>query len=603
MQTLLISLILLPFVFGFLTIFSARFYKPLAWIFVLSLISLSSLAFIDAGTYSVSLPHQIHLLFQVVDVILILYFLYQGIKFKSTLVRLFALTQLILFSCLLYVLPSANEFDIVVDNLSLFMFMLINIVGGMIVIYALGYLDYEDFSEQKKRNFIAILIAFLGVMNFIVVANNLEWFFLAFEITTLASYLLIRYRFDAISIENSLRALWMNQVGGVALLIGMLILISKEVPIYFNTILEYKEISFLAFAIIAVAGLVKGAQLPFDKWLLGAMVAPTPVSAILHSSTMVKIAPFLILKLSPLLIGTLTGNIIAIFGGYILVSASLSALNEENFKKILAYSTIALLGLMIALGGIGTNLAIAASLLLIWFHGISKAMLFLQAGNLEKLYHKKEIESLNGLLNTAPITTLFIIVGFASLTLPPFGGFLAKWLALEGVSQILLLIAMSLGGVLLVVLYFKVSARVLIKENEGFIREKIPFNMLFPNVVLSLILVVSAIFLAPILSDIISPIAMQISNTQSLITSKNLSFSIGFSEIPFWLILTSLILMILIPLLSLLHFKNIDRTKVYNCGERVEINLASYYFAMPLKWFALIGGIFYIIVIVSGVVK
>lgn len=601
MQTLLILLILAPFIFGFLISFSGKFYKPLAWLGV-GVITISSLiAFNTNELLSITLPHYIHLLFQGLDTILILYFLYQGIKFKSAPTRLFALIQLGLFVTLIFGLPSSHEADIVVDSLSIFMFLLINIVGGLIVIYALGYVDYEEFSEAKKRNFISILISFLGVMNFIVVANNLEWFFLLFETTTLASYLLIRYRFNAISIENSLRALWMNQVGGVALLIGMLMLISKDIPIYFSAIIEYKEVSFLPFAIIAIAGLVKGAQIPFDKWLLGAMVAPTPVSAILHSSTMVKIAPFLMLKLSPLLIGSFTGEVITLFGGYIFITASLSALSEENFKKILALSTIALLGLMIALGAVGTHLAVTASLLLIWFHGVSKAMLFLQAGILEKLYHKKEIESLSSLVTIAPLTTLFIMVGFVSLTLPPFGAFLGKWLALEGVSQLLLLIAMSIGGVLLVLLYFKVSARILTKENEEFVKEEIPFNMLFPNIILSIMIIVSSIFIAPILTNILAPIASEITNSQNLFDLSGLSFSVGFTTIPFWIILTAWSLIILIPILSFYHFKDIDRTKVYNCAERVDINLASYYFAMPLRKFALIGGLFYLIVIASGV--
>ncbi len=585
-------LILMPFILGLAISFSGKFYKLLAYISVSLLIFSSLFAYLNVETLNFTLSHNIHIFFQALDTILILYFLIQGIKFKNIQTLIFAILQLTLFNYLLTILPSSNEVDISVDSLSIFMFLLINIVGGLIVIYALGYLDYEkEFSEQKKRNFIAILISFLGVMNFIVVVNNIEWFFLLFETTTLASYLLIRYRFNAISIENSLRALWMNQVGGVALLIGIILLIWQDIPIYFNSIIESKEVTFLPFIIIAIAGLVKGAQSPFDKWLLGAMVAPTPVSAILHSSTMVKIAPYLILKLSPILIGTLSGNIIAIFGGYILVTASLSALNEENFKKILAYSTIGLLGLMIALGAIGTNLAITASLLIIWFHGISKAMLFLQAGILEKLYNKKEVESLNKLINIAPYTTFFIMLGFVSLTLPPFGAFLGKWLALEGVTQIPLLVLMSVGGVILVLIYFKVSARVLIKEDENFIKEKIPFNMLFPNIILALMLLSSGIFITPILTNILIPIASDITNTKSLITL-----------VPFWTILLGWLIVISIPLLSLFHFKNVDRTKVYNCAERVDINLASYYFKMPLKLFAIGGVAFYIILLISGVI-
>ena len=151
-------------------------------------------------------------------------------------------------------------------------------------------------------------------------------------------------------------------------------------------------------------------------------------------------------------------------------------------------------------------------------------------------------------------------------------------------------------------IYFKVSARLLIKDSEEFVKEKIPLNMLVPNIILASMLLISGVFIAPLLSSLLVPIANDITNTQSIISSSWLSLNIGFTTVPFWTILLGWLIVVAIPLLSLIHYKNIDRTKVYNCAERVDINLASYYFKMPLKLFSLGGIAFYTILVISGVI-
>jgi ech hydrogenase subunit A len=190
-----------------------------------------------------------------------------------------------------------------VDKLTVFMFLLINVISGIIAIYSIQYIDGEDCSAFRKKYFLSILFWFIAVMNLIVSSDNMEYFFLFFELTTLASYLFIGFRKDETAVKNAITALWMNQIGVLAILVA----------IYFITINNYGEATFtnllahasasgilVPLALFSVAALIKGAQMPFSKWLLGAMVAPTPVSALLHSSTMVKIAPFIILRLSPL---------------------------------------------------------------------------------------------------------------------------------------------------------------------------------------------------------------------------------------------------------------------------------------------------------------
>jgi ech hydrogenase subunit A len=218
-------------------------------------------------------------------------------------------------------------------------------------------------------------------MNLIVIANSILLFFFLFEMTTLASYLLIAFRNDEVSRANALQALWMNQIGGVVILLGALVAIIGFKTVMFDTLLQSSGgMVLFSIALLSMAALIKGASIPFEGWLLGAMVAPTPVSAMLHSATMVKIAPYLILKLAPALAVSMVGSLISIIGALVFVAASYLALSRSVLKEILGYSTVALLGLMMALAAIGTEESIALAMALMLFHALSKALLFSRQG-------------------------------------------------------------------------------------------------------------------------------------------------------------------------------------------------------------------------------
>jgi ech hydrogenase subunit A len=411
----------------------------------------------------------------VADVVLLLYFAYQGVKFKARTVTVLAVVQLLLFGWAESILTLSSTAPVIVDELSKFMFVIINIVGGIIVLYAVKYMSYEPASAFRKRLFIAYLMLFLSVMNAIVVANSLLLFFFLFEMTTLASYLLIAFRNDETSRDNALRALWMNQVGGVVILLGTLVSINGFDTVMFSDLLAREGgLLLLGIALVSMAALVKGASLPFDGWLLGAMVAPTPVSAMLHSATMVKIAPYLMLKLAPALGATLLGGLLSLIGALVFVAASYLALSRSPLKEILGYSTIALLGLMMSLAAIGTEESMTLAMILIFFHALSKALLFLNAGVLEKQHHVKDIEAMKGLVHRAPKSVGYMMFGFISLTLPPFGLFLGKLFAIISVASLLqerpwlviVLLGIVVGSTLLVLLYFKVASALLSRPSD-----------------------------------------------------------------------------------------------------------------------------------------
>jgi ech hydrogenase subunit A len=183
------------------------------------------------------------------------------------------------------------------------MVFVVSVVGSVIVIHALPYMknheEHLHLTTSRQPQFFAVMVLFLGAMNGLVLTNDLGNFYFFFEVTTLCSFLLIRHDLTDEAKANSLRALWINSLGGLALLIGLLWISLDLGTVNIQQILAMTpEAAFLLLPIglLCFAGLTKAAQLPFQSWLLGAMVAPTPTSALLHSATMVKAGVYLFLR-------------------------------------------------------------------------------------------------------------------------------------------------------------------------------------------------------------------------------------------------------------------------------------------------------------------
>jgi len=543
--------------------------------------------------YLMDTPKWVNYLITIYDFGLLGYFLYQGVKNKSMLVSALAVLQLVLLIIVVLVIEHSNTANIYVDKLTAFMYMIVAIVGVPIAIFATKYMEYD---EKGKHSFVAILIWFLGVMNFAVSVNNIEWFFALFETTTLASYVLIRFRLDKQAVDNAILALWMNQIGGVAILFALLTFVKTSGMYYFTDLLnaDPKVVSLAALGFLSLSALVKGPQMPFHKWLLGAMVAPTPVSAILHSATMVKIAPYLLLRISPIIKGTLLAKLLIITTGFVFVAAAVVALTQDNFKKILAYSTISLLGLMMLAAVVGTPIAITASLLLILFHAFAKGFLFIEAGVLEKVFHVKYIKEMRRLIERAPLTLMFIFFGFLNMTFVPFGTFIGKWIMIEEASgflshgsYVLLILYVGAGSAFLSVLYMKVLG-ISVRKSHGIEKVKLlplPIRFNFVSVWYYVFLLALTVFIAPFITTQIVPIATELSGKLVNIHSHNLSLIINDSTLYFWQIAGALIVLLLIHALPFfVHFKNVDTAMPYNCGEAFSRHIETYNFVCISKY-------------------
>lgn len=378
------------------------------------------------------------------DFALLIYILYLSVRIRHRLAQGLALGQLAGMLYLDFVLlEGSHPTAFVGDPLALVMVLVISLVGGTICIYGLGYMKEHEahlrLGTTRQPRFFFVLLLFLGAMNGLVLCDNLSWVFFFWEITTLCSFLLISHDGTREAVTNATRALWMNMVGGVAFVGAMLFMqkalgtLSIQAIIAEGSVMQLTS-AMLPLAFLCFAAFTKSAQLPFQSWLCGAMVAPTPVSALLHSSTMVKAGVYLVLRLAPAFVGTMLAGVVSLMGAFTFVAASALACGQSNGKKILAYSTIANLGLIIACAGVGTPAAITAAILLIIFHAVSKGLLFLCVGAIEQNIGSRDIEAMRGLYQVMPRTAIITLIGVVTMMLPPFGALLAKWMAMEAVA-------------------------------------------------------------------------------------------------------------------------------------------------------------------------
>ncbi|EPR44065.1 NADH/Ubiquinone/plastoquinone (complex I) [Desulfovibrio sp. X2] len=348
-----------------------------------------------------------------------------------------------------------------VDTLSIIMVLVVSIVGSLICLYAIPYMkaheEHLHLEKSRQPRFFLFLVGFLGAMNGLVLADDISFVYFFFEITTFCSFMLIGHDQTDEAKKNATRALVLNGVGGVAFVLGMIGIYASAQTMSIQELLHSGSIApglLFAVSLICLAGFTKAAQLPFQSWLLGAMVAPTPVSALLHSSTMVKAGVFLVLRFAPIYAGTFLGTAVAVCGSFTFVAAAALAVGQSNAKKILAYSTISNLGLMIACAGLGTAQAITAGVLLLVFHAVSKGLLFCCVGHIEQHIGSRDIEAMRGLSATMPRAALITIAGLITMMLPPFGVLLSKWMAIEAAGHNLFVIIMlAVGSALTVLIY------------------------------------------------------------------------------------------------------------------------------------------------------
>jgi ech hydrogenase subunit A len=520
----------------------------------------------------------------IIEILIAVFILYLGIKFKNYLVvgLVLLISGMMLYFEWVYAHTIDVQYSLFIDQFSIIMALIIGIIGSLICVYALSYM--KDFHEHHKelpdrRNiFFCIMFAFLSAMFGLVFSNNLLWVLFFWEITTLCSFLLIGYTKTEEATKNAFTALWMNLIGGVAFVVAILYLATQAGGIMGlgEVLASGKAIVLIPVVLIGFAGLTKAAQLPFSSWLVGAMVAPTPVSALLHSSTMVKAGVYILVRLAPIFHATFSGYILAFIGALTFLLASGIAISQSNAKRVLAYSTIANLGLIVACAGIGTSEAIWAAILLIIFHAISKSLLFLSVGTVEHRIESRDIEDMNGLIMRMPKIAAMMVIGIAGMFLAPFGMLISKWAAIQAFIDapygFVFVILLAFGSALTLFFWAKWMGRLLVvTPTQENLETRIDSNIWIALISLAGLTAITCFIFPAISSTLIEPFLLRNYGNVAQLSQDNIIIMIMM-----------LFMIVLLPLSILLPRHKHRHLTPYMGGMTTNADM-SFYGAIGLK--------------------
>lgn len=405
-MSILHLLILIPFIFA---IFVPLFYKYFRSI--------------HTGWFVLPLP-----------VIMFIY-LFQSISLISQ--------GIILESTIPWVPSLGINYSVYLDGLSLIFALLITGLGALVVLYSIFYMFRKS---EALNNFYVYLLMFMGAMLGLVISDNLIVLYVFWELTSLSSTFLIAYWFHREkSRSGAIKSLLITVLGGFAMLAGFILLYVMTGTFSIREIIAHAEMISLnplfipAMILILIGAFTKSAQFPFHIWLPDAMEAPTPISAYLHSATMVKAGIYLIARLSPVFAGNAEWFwIISVVGIVTLLWGAFNAIKHTDIKSILAFSTVSQLGLIICLLGLGSaaihydynelhTIATMAAIFHLINHATFKGCLFMLAGIIDNQTGTRDIRNLGGLASMMPVTFIMtIIAAFSMAGIYPFNGFLSK---------------------------------------------------------------------------------------------------------------------------------------------------------------------------------
>ncbi|HLV23880.1 MAG TPA: putative monovalent cation/H+ antiporter subunit A [Moheibacter sp.] len=339
-------------------------------------------------------------------------------------------------------IPSLGiNLDFKLDGLSILFSLLITGIGSLIYFYASDYLKNAHYLNR----FYCYLTLFMGAMLGLVLSDNLITIFIFWELTSITSFFLIGFNNEEEnSRKSAMTAFAITGLGGFFLLSGFLLIANISGTYSITELMGSRELLqnnplYLLILIFIFGGaFTKSAQFPFHFWLPGAMAAPTPVSAYLHSATMVKAGIYLLARFAPVLSdGYIWNYTLMIVGGITMIYGAFHSIFRTDLKSILAYSTISALGIIVFLLGIGTEYAIYAAVTFILVHALYKATLFLVAGIIDHAVHTRDITQLWGLGKYMPVVaTAAIIAALSSAGVPLTFGFLSKDLIYESTLNI-----------------------------------------------------------------------------------------------------------------------------------------------------------------------
>ena len=506
--------------------------------------------------------------------------IYLGYRFRSYLIGLIGCGHL-LSTLTEEVLRFRNPAlvqppSFVLDSLSMILVLIICLVGSLVIIYALSYMkkhqEHAPAGAGSERLFFLVLISFLGFMNGIVLADNIQLFIIFWEASTLCSFLLIYHDRTPEARDSAKRALLITAFGGLANMVASVYCLWVYQSPTLSGLMAAQAL--VPAALFCLGAMTKSALLPFQSWLLGAMVAPTPVSALLHSATMVKAGTYLILRLAPAFTNTRMMAVLALCGAFSFAVAAALAIGQSNAKKVLAYSTISNLGLIVACAALNRPLAMAAALMGLFFHAFSKGLLFLCVGTIEQKIGSRDIEDMGGIRYLLPFTTGVTLIGMASMLMPPFGMLLSKWMAIESaIDSPMILMLLVAGSALTVVFWVKWMGRIqTVSYHTEEQPEELPVFMRGVLLAMVLLVVILGVFAMPLNTYIFDPLGTSIyrhllpaaSSAQALVQAR------AVNQLTVWPILLILGVAVLAWYVSTYVLEVRHDRLPFLCGENVK---------------------------------
>jgi multicomponent Na+:H+ antiporter subunit A len=436
------------------------------------------------------------------------------------------------------------DFAVCADSLSLLFALIITGMGALVVLYSIFYMSKE---REALHNFYVYLLCFLGAMLGVVLSDNLMVLYLFWELTSFSSFLLIAYWYQrARSRQGAVKALLITLFGGFSMFFGFLMVSAATGTFSIREIIASADalaghpLFYPAMMLILLGAFAKSAQFPFYIWLPDAMEAPTPISAYLHSATMVKAGIYLVARLTPAFGGDQVWFwLITGVGLLTLLWGSFLAVRQIDLKAMLAFSTVSQLGLIMSLLGIA-SLALApgipearamafaaagfAAVFHLVNHSVFKGALFMAVGILDHELGTRDIRKLGGLMGVMPVSfTITVIGAFSMAGLPPFGGFLSKELFLAGTitafgelswpavwMPVVAWAASVFTFIYSMILVFKTFTG---KQQPQLLDKpphEAPFGMLVPPVFLSVLAILVFLFPNPLADRLLDPAAKAI---------------------------------------------------------------------------------------------
>lgn len=437
-------------------------------------------------------------------------------------------------------IPSMGiNFSLYLDGLNLLFGFLIAGIGFLVVIYSIFYLC----AKENLVNFYVFILLFMGAMLGVVTSNNLVLMYLFWELTSFSSFLLIGFwYYKERSRYGAQKSMLITVMGGFSMLAGIILLwvttgtfeIRGAEGIIANSALIKESALYIPIALLILFGaFTKSAQVPFHIWLPDAMEAPTPISAYLHSATMVKAGIFLIALMTPALGGTEFWMLtVSGIGITTLLLGSYLALRQKDLKAILAFSTVSQLGLVIALIGYGTPAAILAGIFHLFNHSAFKGSLFMMVGIVDHETGTRDISKLRGLAKVMPVTAAVAGIGTLAMAgLPPFNGFLSKDMFFKAsldvvntsfafmypygwIFPVVAVIASTFTFIYSLTIFLKVFFGGELTTETPKVPHEAPFGLLAPAIVLAGITVTVGLFPNLVSQAILEPAVLAVSGVQ-----------------------------------------------------------------------------------------